>query len=108
VRALPKTAFSRLVQFRKRAIKKSAAWSVGNLVPPTRIYRVQEARIHKLSAAVSFGLPASLSFLIREHAMVAADRGQTSTGKASGVRLQSGLTSHLGECNAFKNKATKV
>ena len=33
---------------------------------------------------VSFGLPDPLSFPVRRRAMVVADRGQTSTGKASG------------------------
>jgi ABC-type uncharacterized transport system involved in gliding motility auxiliary subunit len=33
---------------------------------------------------VSFGLPGPLSFRVAEHAMVAADRGQTPTGKRQG------------------------
>jgi len=35
----------------------------------------QTSRIHKPSALVSFGLPDPLSFRVRGHAMVAADRG---------------------------------
>ena len=57
---------------------------------------------------VSFGLPDPLSFLVRGRAMVAADRGQTSTGKASGSGCKSGLTRHLGECNVCKDTATKA
>ena len=53
------------------------------------------SRIHKPSAVVSFGLPDPLSFLVRGRAMVAADRGQTSTGKASGSGCKRGLTRHL-------------
>jgi hypothetical protein len=33
---------------------------------------------------VSFGLPGLLSIRVAEHAMVPADRGQTSTGKRQG------------------------
>jgi hypothetical protein len=40
--------------------------------------------------------------------MVAADRGQTSTGKASGSGCKSGLTRYLGECNVCKDNAAKV
>jgi hypothetical protein len=65
-------------------------------------------RIHKPSALVNFGLPDPLSFRVREHAMVAADRGQTSTGKASGSGCKTSLTRHLGECNVCKDSAAKV
>jgi hypothetical protein len=57
---------------------------------------------------VSFGLPDPLSFLVREHAMVAADWGQTSTGKSVRVRLQSGLIRYLGKCNVCKDNTTKA
>jgi uncharacterized protein (TIGR04141 family) len=46
--------------------------------------------------------------------MLAADRGQTSTGKASGSGCKSGLTRHLGECKwyrieqAFKDSIGKL
>jgi hypothetical protein len=46
---------------------------------------------------VSIGLPDLLSFLIPKRAMVAIDRGQTSTGRASGSGCKSGLTRHFEE-----------
>ena len=66
------------------------------------------SRIHKPSAVVSFGLPDPLSFLVRGRAMVAADRGQTSTGKASGSGCKSGLTAISRESNVCKDTVTKA
>jgi hypothetical protein len=56
---------------------------------------------------VSFGLPDPLSFRVRGRATVAADRGQTSTGKASGSGCKRGLTRHLGECDVCKDTITR-
>src|SRR5260370_17590152 len=64
------------------------------------------SRIHKPSAVVSFGLPDPLSFLVRGLPMVAADREQTSTGKATWSGRKAGLTRHLGECNVCKDPTT--
>jgi hypothetical protein len=67
-----------------------------------------DLRIHKPLAVVSFGLPDPLRFLAREHAMVAADRGKTSAGKASGSGRKTGLTHHLEECNVCNDGAAKA
>ena len=67
----------------------------------------EASRIHKPSALVSFGLPNRLSFPVREHAMVPADRGTSLDRESVRVRPQSGLTRHLGECNVCKDYVTK-
>jgi hypothetical protein len=54
---------------------------------------------------VSFGLPGPLSFYGRARDMVLADRGQTSTEKASGSGRQTRLTLHLSG-NAMPAKTT--
>jgi hypothetical protein len=59
-------------------------WHAGGKQAPLDSSVCKTSRNHEPSAVVSFGLPDPLSFLVREHAMVAADRGQTSTGKALG------------------------
>jgi hypothetical protein len=76
--------------------------------PDPQLSGARRPRIHKPSALVSFDLPDPLSFLVRWRAMVAADRRQNSTGKASGSGCKSGLTRHLGECNVCKDNATKA
>jgi hypothetical protein len=53
---------------------------------------------------VSFGLPGPLSFRVAEHAMVAADRGQTSTGKRQGQAAKRPDAPSLG--NAMPAKKT--
>jgi hypothetical protein len=67
----------------------------------------EASRIHKPSALVSFGLPNRLSFPVREHAMVPADRGTSLDRESVRVRPQSGLTRHLGERNVCKDYVTK-
>jgi hypothetical protein len=64
-------------------------------------------QIHKPSTAVSFGLPDHLSFRVRQHAMVIADRGQTPTGKASGSGRQARLTRHLREMQCRQRRRSK-
>jgi hypothetical protein len=59
--------------------------------------------IHKPSAVVSFGLPGPLSLPAHADAMVADDRGQTSTGKASGSGSHNvRLTLPFGGCTSAK------
>lgn len=54
-----------------------------------------------------FGLPDLLSFLVREHAMVASDRGQIPTGTRQGqTAWRPGPPSR--KCNVCKNNATKA
>lgn len=62
-------------------------------------------RIHKPSKAVSFGLPDRLSICARGHAMVAADRGQTPTGKRQGQAATRPDPPSFGKCNGCEDEA---
>jgi hypothetical protein len=66
--------------------------------------RARLPRIYKPSILVSFDLPNRLSFRVREHAMVAADRGQTLDRESVRVRP---VTAISGECNGCEDDAKK-
>jgi hypothetical protein len=56
----------------------------------------------------SFGLPGRLSFRVRAHAMVMADRGKNSDRESVRVRLQRGLTRHLRGMHGCEDNVTKA
>lgn len=61
--------------------------------------------IHKPSKAVSFGLPDRLSICACWHAMVAADRGRTPTGKRQGQAATRPDPPSFGKCNGCEDEA---